>query len=56
MNMNHTMKSYADTRIRYFADSDSVAKEKRFKLGEWLHQEYPNKFKKADKFAENTPQ
>lgn len=54
MNMNHNMKSFADTRIRYFADSDSVAKEKRYKLGEWLHQEYRDKFKKAAKLAENT--
>ncbi|CAG7855885.1 hypothetical protein MCAMS1_00180 [biofilm metagenome] len=56
MNMNHNMKFYADTRIRYFADSDSVAKEKRYKLGEWLHQEYRDKFKKAAKLTDNTPQ
>jgi hypothetical protein len=48
------MKFYADTRIRYFADSDSVANEKRYKLGEWLHQEYRDKFKKTNKLAENT--
>jgi hypothetical protein len=53
MNMNHNLKSHAETRIRYFADSESIAKEKRYKLGEWLHQEYRDKFKKSAKLADN---
>jgi hypothetical protein len=50
MNISHAkMERYTATRIRYLFDSESVGKEKRYKLGAWLHGEYRDKFKKAVK-------
>ena len=47
MNLNQKFEKYAETKVRYLLDSESVRKEKRYKLGEWFHGEYRNKLKKA---------
>jgi|APDOM4702015191_1054821.scaffolds.fasta_scaffold131664_1 hypothetical protein len=46
MNVNTKLEKYTETKIRYLVDSEAVKKEKRYKLGEWLHGEYRNKLKK----------
>jgi hypothetical protein len=50
---NAKLERYTETRIRYLFDSETVKKEKRYKLGEWLHGEYRNKFKKASRLLDD---
>lgn len=47
MNVNQKLEKYTETKIRYLMDSEAVKKEKKYKLGEWLHGEYRNKLKKG---------
>lgn len=46
MNLNYKTQIKTETKINYLIDSDSVAREKRYKLGQWFHGEYREKFKK----------
>lgn len=54
MNANQNkLERYTETKVRYLFDSESVAREKRYKLGAWLHGEYRDKFKKASSRSES---
>lgn len=47
MNFNHKIENPAYSKRKCLTDSDSVAKDKRYKLGVWLHSEYRTKLKNA---------
>lgn len=47
MNLNQKLSKLTETKLKYLIDSESVAKDKRYKLGAWLHGEYRDKLKKA---------
>lgn len=47
MNFNHKIEKPAGLKPKGLMDSESVAKDKRYKLGVWLHGEYKTKFKKS---------
>ncbi len=54
MNFNKKqIEKRAETKLKYLLDSDSVAKEKRYKLGAWFHGEYRDKYKKATRHIES---
>jgi hypothetical protein len=46
MNLKLNVEKNAASRLKYPADAGSVAKDKRYKLGVWLHGEYRQKSKK----------
>ncbi len=46
MNLKLNTEKNAASRIKFPADTGSVAKDKRYKLGVWLHGEYRDKSKK----------
>jgi hypothetical protein len=47
MNLNKKTQNDVASRLKYLMDSESVSKDKRYKLGVWLHGEYKNKLVKA---------
>jgi hypothetical protein len=47
MNMNQKIEKHADSKLRFLIDSESVSKDKCYKLGKWLHGEYRDKSRKA---------
>jgi hypothetical protein len=47
MDVKQKLEHYTETKIKYLMDSEAVKKEKKYKLGEWLHGEYRNKLKKS---------
>ena len=47
MNLNKKTQNDVASRLKYLMDSESVSKDKRYKLGVWLHGEYKNKLAKA---------
>jgi hypothetical protein len=46
MNMKKNIEKHAESRLTFPADTGPVAKDKRYKLGVWLHGEYKDKSKK----------
>lgn len=53
MNLNPKIEQLADAKPSYLMDHESVAKDKCYKLGVWLHGEHRRKFKRAASPAEN---
>lgn len=47
MQFNQKLEKHAEPKLKCLMDSESVAKDKCYKLGVWLHGEYRDKFKKA---------
>jgi hypothetical protein len=47
MNFNHKIEKHNGLKPKCLMDSESVAKDKRYKLGVWLHGEYRAKLRKA---------
>jgi hypothetical protein len=43
MNMNLRIENYTAQKAMTRPDSESIIKDKRYKLGAWLHSEYRNK-------------
>jgi hypothetical protein len=43
MNMNLKIENYAEKKARSLLDSESINKDKNYKLGAWLYSEYRNK-------------
>lgn len=54
MNLHPKIEQLGGSKLGYLMDSDAVAKDKRFKLGVWLHEEHKRKFKRATSPAETT--
>lgn len=52
MNLNPKIEQLGGSKPGYLMDSESVAKDKRFKLGVWLHEEHKRKFKRTASPAE----
>lgn len=50
---NNQIEKRVETNLKYLLDSDSVAKEKRYKLGAWFHGEYRDKYKKTANHVES---
>ena len=46
MNLKLNVKENAASRLNFPVDTGPVAKDKRYKLGVWLHGEYRQKSKK----------
>jgi hypothetical protein len=46
MNPNNKIEKLVGSKPRYLMDAESVAKEKRYKLGAWLHGEHREQLKK----------
>lgn len=46
MNLKQNIDKHATSRLKFPADTGQVAKDKRYKLGVWLHGEYRDKSKK----------
>jgi len=46
MNLKLNVKENAASRLNFPVDTEPVAKDKRYKLGVWLHGEYRQKSKK----------
>ena len=44
---NQNLQKPTEFKLKRPVESDSVAKDKRYKLGEWLHGDYKKKYKKA---------
>jgi hypothetical protein len=47
MNPNHKVEKPIGSKLKYLMDAESVAKEKRYKLGAWLHGEHREQLKKS---------
>lgn len=43
MNLNKKIEDHAESKLKFLMDSETVSKDKRYKLGVWLHGEYRNK-------------
>jgi hypothetical protein len=54
MNLNPKIEQLAEAKPSYLMDHESVAKDKCYKLGVWLHGEHRSKFKKAVAPAESS--
>ncbi len=54
MNLHPKIERLGGSKLGYLMDSESVAKDKRFKLGVWLHEEHKRKFKRTISPAETT--
>jgi hypothetical protein len=52
MNLHPKIERLGGSKLGYLMDSESVAKDKRFKLGVWLHEEHKRKFKRTASPAE----
>jgi hypothetical protein len=49
MNLHHKIEKHTDTKLKFLIDSDTISKDKRYKLGEWLHGEYRNKVSRNER-------
>jgi hypothetical protein len=52
MILNPQIEQLSVSKLGYLMDSEAVAKDKRFKLGVWLHEEHKRKFKRTASPAE----